>query len=182
VDIEVGQVHLAHRRLSILDLSPAGNQPFIDTETGCALVSNGEIYNFRELRIQLENAGYRFHSEGDTEVLIKGYLHWGESVLERLRGMFAFGLWDERKQALWLVRDPYGIKPLYYAYSAAGSRRHRWFYAARQRAGALHLLSRCSFLAGRAQSTDYLEWVGGCDLLCIRGRYLAQYRTQSGTA
>ena len=114
------QVHLAHRRLSILDLSPAGNQPFIDAETGCALVFNGEIYNFRELRIQLERAGYRFRSEGDTEVLIKGYLHWGEKVLERLRGMFAFGLWDERKQALWLVRDPYGIKPLYYTDSTTG--------------------------------------------------------------
>jgi asparagine synthase (glutamine-hydrolysing) len=114
------QVHLAHRRLSIIDLSPAGNQPFIDAETGCALVFNGEIYNFRELRIQLEHAGYRFRSESDTEVLIKGYLHWGETVLDRLRGMFAFGLWDERKQALWLVRDPYGIKPLYYTDSANG--------------------------------------------------------------
>jgi asparagine synthetase B (glutamine-hydrolysing) len=182
VDIEVGQVHLAHRRLSILDLSPAGNQPFIDTETGCALVSNGEIYNFRELRIQLENAGYLFRSEGDTEVLIKGYLHWGESVLERLRGMFAFGLWDERKQALWLVRDPYGIKPLYYAYSAAGSRRHRWFYAAWQRARAVYLLSGCAVFAGRARTMGNHEWAGGCDVLCIRSRDLAQCCTQSGTA
>lgn len=109
-----GRVQLGHRRLSILDLSATGNQPMVDEATGCALVFNGEIYNFRELRKQLRTAGHAFRSDGDTEVLLRGYVQWGEGLLLRLRGMYAFGLWDPRQRALWLVRDPYGIKPLYY--------------------------------------------------------------------
>ena len=115
-----GRVQLGHRRLSIIDLSEAGNQPFVDRKTGCVLVFNGEIYNYKDLRQELQQAGITFETQADTEVLLKAYLYWGQSVLSRLRGMFAFGLWDERKQSLWLVRDPYGIKPLYYADSPAG--------------------------------------------------------------
>ena len=110
-----GQVRLAHRRLAIIDLSPAGNQPIIDADSGCVLVFNGEIYNYRSLREELIAAGLVFSSDGDAEVLLKGYLHWGEGLLPRLRGMFAFALWDPRRRGLWLVRDPYGIKPLYVA-------------------------------------------------------------------
>jgi asparagine synthase (glutamine-hydrolysing) len=110
-----GRVLLGHRRLSILDLSENANQPMVDEVSGCALVFNGEIYNFRELRIELEQRGYSFRSEGDSEVLLKGYIHWGEDVLGKLRGMFAFALWDPVKRGLCLARDPYGIKPLYYA-------------------------------------------------------------------
>jgi len=110
-----GRVLLGHRRLSILDLSANANQPMVDEASGCALVFNGEIYNFRELRIELDQSGYSFRSGGDSEVLLKGYLHWGEEVLGKLRGMFAFALWDPVKRALCLARDPYGIKPLYYA-------------------------------------------------------------------
>ncbi|MFZ1547715.1 MAG: N-acetylglutaminylglutamine amidotransferase, partial [Candidatus Nitrotoga sp.] len=90
-------VSLGHLRLAILDLSELGAQPLCDKATGQALVFNGEIYNFRELRRELEREGFAFRSESDTEVLLKAYLHWGEAMLNRLRGMFAFALWDERK-------------------------------------------------------------------------------------
>lgn len=109
-----GRVLLGHRRLAILDLSAAGNQPMIDLASGCVLVFNGEIYNFRDLRQQLQRTGCVFHSDSDTEVLLHGYRRWGEDLLQHLRGMYAFALWDPAKRALWLARDPYGIKPLYY--------------------------------------------------------------------
>lgn len=109
------QVILGHRRLSIIELSELGAQPFLDTVSGNCLVFNGEIYNYRELRTELKGQGIAFNSDSDTEVLLKGYGKWGDLVLNRLRGMFAFALWDERKQGLFLARDPYGIKPLYYA-------------------------------------------------------------------
>jgi len=108
-------VRFAHRRLSILDLSSLANQPMIERESGCALVFNGEIYNFEALRKELITLGFTFRSRSDTEVILKGYLYWGEDVVRKLRGMFAFALYDPAKRALWLARDPYGIKPLYYA-------------------------------------------------------------------
>jgi asparagine synthase (glutamine-hydrolysing) len=86
----------------------------VDRSSGCALVFNGEIYNFREIRKTLETLGHVFYSSGDTEVLLRGYLQWGESIVNQLRGMFAFALWDAPQQRLFLARDPYGIKPLYY--------------------------------------------------------------------
>jgi asparagine synthase (glutamine-hydrolysing) len=110
-----GLVQLVHRRLAIIDLTSAADQPMVDTDSGCALVFNGEIYNFAALRTELISAGHRFRTSSDTEVLLKGYLQWGEALLPRLRGMFAFALWDPSRRALWLVRDPYGIKPLYFA-------------------------------------------------------------------
>ena len=110
-----GRIQLGHRRLSIIDPREAGNQPMVDAESECSIVFNGEIYNYRELRAELMREGFNFHSQSDTEVLLKGYLHWGEGLLRKLRGMFAFAIWDPRKRGLWLVRDPYGIKPLYYS-------------------------------------------------------------------
>jgi len=110
-----GVLHLGARRLAIQDLSPAGHQPMCDLASGCQLVFNGEIYNFRELRRELEACGRRFRSQGDTEVLLASYCEWGESCLERLRGMFAFALWDPARQTLLVARDRLGIKPLYYA-------------------------------------------------------------------
>jgi asparagine synthase (glutamine-hydrolysing) len=102
-----------HTRLSLLDLSPRGNQPFWDDERRYALVYNGEIYNFRALRMELEADGVTFRSETDTEVLLKGIIRRGlDAVLPRLEGMFAFGLWDTRERTLTLVRDRFGIKPL----------------------------------------------------------------------
>jgi asparagine synthase (glutamine-hydrolysing) len=114
-----GVLRLGARRLAIQDLSPAGHQPMRDPVTGTWLVFNGEIFNFQELRRDLEARGCQFHSQGDTEVLLMGYREWGQQLLERLRGMFAFAIWDPSRQALLLVRDRLGIKPLYYA-SAPG--------------------------------------------------------------
>jgi asparagine synthase (glutamine-hydrolysing) len=109
--VEVG---LGHRRLAILDLSPLGHQPMQDPETGNWIVYNGEIYNFREIREELEREGARFGGRSDTEVLLRAYGRWGEGCLAKLRGMFAFAIWDARRHQLFLARDPMGIKPLYY--------------------------------------------------------------------
>ena len=113
----VGQLGFAHTRLSIIDLSPLGHQPMRDPITGSQIVFNGEIYNFRQLRAELELAGNHFHSHSDTEVILAGYRVWGERCFPKLRGMFAFALWDANRQCLLLVRDPLGIKPLYYCRS-----------------------------------------------------------------
>ena len=110
-----GAVGLAHRRLSILDLSPAGKQPLCNEDGTVWITYNGEVYNFRELRPELEALGHRFVSGTDTEVIVHAYEQWGLECLHRLRGMFAFGLWDSRRKRLWLVRDRVGIKPLFYA-------------------------------------------------------------------
>lgn len=108
-------VGLAHRRLAIIDLSPAGAQPMVDPATGNVIVFNGEIYNYRDLKRELQAAGHQFRSDSDTEVLLHLYARHGVSMVERLRGMFAFAIWDARAQKLLLARDPLGIKPLYYA-------------------------------------------------------------------
>ncbi len=105
---------LGARRLAILDLSAAGHQPMRDPLNGNWLVYNGEIYNFRELRRQLQTHGCEFHSDCDTEVLLHGYRVWGEDVIPRLEGMFAFAVWDNAQQRLLLARDRHGIKPLYH--------------------------------------------------------------------
>jgi asparagine synthase (glutamine-hydrolysing) len=110
-----GRVGFAHRRLAILDLSDAGAQPMHDPDTGNAIVFNGEIYNYRELRGDLEARGVAFRTHSDTEVLLKLYAARGLDMLPRLRGMFAFALWDAKRRSLLLARDPFGIKPLYYA-------------------------------------------------------------------
>ncbi len=111
------QIGLAHTRLSVIDLSPCGHQPMQDEATGNWIVFNGEIYNFRDLRVELETAGNRFHSHSDTEVILIAYRTWGTDSFLRLRGMFAFALWDASRRNLLLVRDPMGIKPLYYYHS-----------------------------------------------------------------
>jgi len=115
-----GEIGFAHTRLSIIDVSPAGHQPMHDPATGNWIVYNGEIYNFRDLRRELESAGEEFSSHSDTEVILAAYRVWGEGCLDRLRGMFAFGLWDAARKQLLLARDPMGIKPLYYSKSEKG--------------------------------------------------------------
>src|SRR5580698_5906025 len=112
------QIGFAHTRLAIIDLSPLGHQPMQDPVTGNWIVFNGEIYNFRELRKELEATGVEFKTYSDTEVILAAYRVWGESCLTRLRGMFAFALWDAPRKRLLLARDPMGIKPLYYHQSA----------------------------------------------------------------
>ena len=109
-----GAVGLGHRRLAVIDLSAQANQPMVDTDTGMAIVFNGTIYNYPELRRQLIELGHTFRSTGDTEVILKAYVQWGPSSVSRLAGMFAFALWDAARQELFLARDRLGIKPLYY--------------------------------------------------------------------
>lgn len=110
-----GPVLLGHRRLAIIDLSAAADQPMVDAAAGLAIVFNGTVYNFPSLRLELLGRGHRFCSNGDTEVILKAYAEWGESCVERLVGMFAFAIWDIREQRLFLARDRMGIKPLYFA-------------------------------------------------------------------
>ena len=109
-----GAMGLGHRRLSVIDLSAQANQPMVDAGTRLAIVFNGTIYNYPQLRQQLIKLGHSFHSTGDTEVILKAYAQWGRSSVEKLAGMFAFAIWDEDKQELFLARDRLGIKPLYY--------------------------------------------------------------------
>jgi asparagine synthase (glutamine-hydrolysing) len=109
------RVGLGHRRLTIIDLSERGAQPMASVDGKLVVTFNGEIYNYRQLRTSLESKGYAFRTQTDTEVLLYLYAEKGEAMVNDLRGMFAFGLWDAEKKALLLVRDPYGIKPLYYA-------------------------------------------------------------------
>ncbi len=109
------RVGMAHRRLSIIDLSDKAAQPMQSEDGSLSIVFNGEIYNYQDLRKNLEQKGYVFKSHSDTEVLLHLYQEKGEGMVRDLRGMFAFALWDAQKKAMLLVRDPYGIKPLYYA-------------------------------------------------------------------
>ena len=113
-----GHAALAHARLSILDLSPAGHQPMVSPDGRLAIVFNGEIYNFQELRATLQDRGVVFRSNSDTEVVLRAYEAYGAECVAKLRGMFAFALWDERERTCLLARDPFGIKPLYLAESA----------------------------------------------------------------
>lgn len=107
-------LYMGHRRLSILDVSYAGHQPMSDLSKNIWIAYNGEIYNFQELRLELESLGHRFKSHTDTEVIICAYVEWGIGCIDRFNGMFAFSLYDNFKKKLFLVRDRYGIKPLYY--------------------------------------------------------------------
>jgi asparagine synthase (glutamine-hydrolysing) len=115
-----GRVGLAHRRLSIIDLSPRGRQPMWDVRRRAAIVYNGELYNYRELRRELVADGFEFQSECDTEVLLNLYLRDGDKMLERLNGIFAFAIWDARKRSMLVARDGVGVKPLYYAETPRG--------------------------------------------------------------
>ncbi len=109
-----GALGLGHRRLSIIDLSEHAHQPMLDQKLNLALVFNGTIYNYKELRKRLKNLGYQFFSSGDTEVILKAYHAWGEDCVDHLHGMFAFAVWDCQRQRLFMARDRFGIKPLYY--------------------------------------------------------------------
>ncbi|MFN4148337.1 MAG: N-acetylglutaminylglutamine amidotransferase, partial [Rhodocyclaceae bacterium] len=113
-----GPVAFAHRRLAIIDLSERSRQPMVDAAAGFALVFNGTIYNYPELRHELIGRGHEFFSDGDTEVILRAYAEWGENCVERLTGMFAFALWDMNRQQLFLARDRIGIKPLYFTRTA----------------------------------------------------------------
>lgn len=109
-----GPLGFGHRRLAIIDLSEKSNQPLVDQELGLALVFNGTIYNYRELRRELGQRGYHFFSDGDSEVILKAWREWGQDCLQHLHGMFAFAVWDMREKSLFMARDRFGIKPFYW--------------------------------------------------------------------
>ncbi len=108
-------IALGHQRLAIIDLSDKAAQPMIDEQSGVSLVFNGTIYNYPDLRTELQDLGHTFKSTGDTEVILRAYIEWGESCVARLQGMFAFAIWDNKKQSLLMARDRSGIKPLYFS-------------------------------------------------------------------
>ena len=124
---------LGHRRLSILDTSPAGHQPMESGDGRFTITYNGEVFNFRELRADLEKNGHRFRSRSDTEVVLQAFMKWGPSCVERLNGMFALAIWDKVERKLFLARDRYGIKPLYYAFDGS-----RLLFASEPKAIAIH--------------------------------------------
>ena len=109
-----GPIALGHRRLAIIDLSAAGHQPMMTADGRYIISYNGEVYNYRELRVELESQGIQFHSQTDTEVILHSIATWGTSSINRFNGMFSFALWDKQEKKLLLARDRYGIKPLYY--------------------------------------------------------------------
>lgn len=109
-----GFLGLGHRRLAIIDLSPAGHQPMATEDNRFVISYNGEVYNFAELRVELEALGHRFHSRTDTEVVLKSFAQWGKDALGKFNGMFSFAIWDRIAKTLTLARDRYGIKPVYY--------------------------------------------------------------------
>ena len=122
-------VGLGFRRLSIIDVA-GGHQPIFNEDGTVAAIFNGEIYNFRELRAELVDGGHRFSTSADSEVLVHGWETWGEDLLPRLRGMFAFALWDRPRRLLFLARDRLGIKPLYYSQLPDG----RWIFGSELKA------------------------------------------------
>jgi len=134
-ELETGVgVAFAHRRLAIIDLSEGGRQPMTDPETGNVVVFNGEIYNFGALRHELELAGVQFRSRSDTEVILKAYARWGVDCISRLRGMFAFLLWDASQRVLLVARDRVGIKPLYLTRLTRPGGAHTLLFASEVRA------------------------------------------------
>ncbi len=113
IDRSIG---LGHRRLAVIDLSPLGHQPMATSCGQYIITYNGELYNFRELRIELQSLGYEFRSKSDTEVILNAFKEWGEKCVQKFNGHFAFAIWDKNKQTLFLARDRFGTKPLYYAF------------------------------------------------------------------
>jgi asparagine synthase (glutamine-hydrolysing) len=148
------EVGIAHRRLSIVDLSPAGHQPMCDGEANAWISFNGEIYNWVELRQELESLGDRFTTASDTEVLLAAYARWGERCLDRLNGMFALAIWDARARQLFCARDRFGVKPFYWQIENGALA-----FASEARALALTQSRRPQPRAGAIRDLLALDWV-----------------------
>ena len=126
-------IGLGHRRLAIIDLSPAGHQPMLTQDGQCAIAYNGEVYNFQALKEELKSIGHQFRSKTDSEVVLHAYTEWGSDCVNRFNGMFAFAIWDKNQQELFLARDRYGIKPLYYTFAG-----NHFIFASEQKAIITH--------------------------------------------
>jgi asparagine synthase (glutamine-hydrolysing) len=144
-------VGLGHRRLAIIDLSSAGRQPMVTVDGRFALTFNGEVYNFRELRSELEDMGHTFRSQTDSEVVLRAWAQWGDSCIQKFNGMFSFSVWDSQLEEMHLVRDRYGIKPLYYTYF------NNWFAFASEQRAILTLLRETPPIDEQAL-TEYLTF------------------------
>lgn len=183
---EEGVVGLGHRRLAIIDLDTRSSQPMVSPDGQFVLSFNGEIYNHAEVRAELEAAGVRgWRTTSDTEVLLLAFQHWGISCLDRMRGMFAFALWDSAEKSLWLVRDRIGVKPLYYAH-----RDGRLVFASEIKAiitdpaqprdmdetSLFHFLSLMTAPAPRTMFHGISKLPGGCWLKAQPGRALEIHR------
>jgi asparagine synthase (glutamine-hydrolysing) len=147
-------IGLLHRRLSIVDLSPAGHQPMCDHEGGCWITYNGEIYNYIELRAELQAMGERFTSGSDTEVILAAYRRFGTDCLARFNGMFAFALWDSRRRELFCARDRFGVKPFYYQWDGAS-----FAFASEPTALVLTQARRIAPRLGAVRDLLALDWV-----------------------
>jgi asparagine synthase (glutamine-hydrolysing) len=143
---------LGHRRLSIIDLSPTGHQPMCTGDQRYWIVYNGEIYNYREIREQFAKLGHQFYSLSDTEIILKAYQKWGAGCLKQLNGMFAFVIYDVQKQMVFMARDRYGIKPLYYWFSPKG------FLAIASEIKQFTVLSGWNALLNAQRAYEYLNW------------------------
>src|SRR5271165_2914494 len=146
-----GHVWLGHRRLSIVDLSALGHQPMRSADGGYWISYNGEVYNFAEIRRELELRGHRFRSHSDTEVILAAWLEWGPAAVERFRGMFAFAMWDERRRELHLCRDRFGVKPLFFV-------RDRGILAFASEIKALHAVGLAGTALDAQALGEYLQY------------------------
>lgn len=141
------RVVLGHRRLSIIDRSHNGHQPMIDEVSGCVIVFNGEVFNYREIKESLISKGYEFKTESDTEVILKAYLAYGEECVHQFNGMFAIAIWDPSKQQVIMYRDRLGIKPFYYYIDASGVNENSFMFASECKAIELALPHKPKVLA-----------------------------------
>src|ERR1700720_148561 len=151
------RVWLGMTRFAILDLSPTGDQPMIDPITGNVIIHNGEIYNHLSVRPELERLGARFRGTSDTETLLAAYRHWGDAMLRRLKGMFAFAIYDHADSSVLLARDRFGIKPLYFH-----SGQDEFVFASEVRG----IAQRKGLRPTRDSIVAYLRW-GSCPHSCL---------------